>query len=59
MPPHRLPSNYSRNAHRWCAVIGKPRSAQLESTATMVPELQDIRTHMKIDKSEIEQNTHP
>jgi len=35
MPPHSWPSNYSRNAHRWCAVRGKPGSARPEGTPAM------------------------
>ena len=35
MPPHSQPSNCSRNAHRWCAVIGRPRSARLKGTPGM------------------------
>jgi len=35
MPPHSWRTNYSRNAHRWCAVIRKPESAWLEGTPTM------------------------
>jgi len=36
MLPHSWPSKFSRNAHRWCAVIGKPGSAQPEGTPAMV-----------------------
>jgi len=32
MPPHSWHSKYSRNGHRWCAVIRKPASASLNRT---------------------------
>jgi len=34
MPPHSQPSNYSRNAHQWCAVVRKPGNAWLDSICT-------------------------
>jgi len=44
--PHSQLFKYSRNAHRWCAVIGKPGSARPEGTPAMDLELQGIRTHL-------------
>jgi len=35
MSPHSYPSNYIRNAHKWCAVIGRPGSARPEGTPAM------------------------
>ena len=35
-----------KNAHRWCAVIGKPGSARLEETPTIDLELKGICTHV-------------
>ena len=32
LPPHSYRAYYIRNAHRWCAVTRKPRSAWLEGT---------------------------
>ena len=54
MPPLSNTSNYNRNAHRWCTVIGKLGSTRLEGTPAMDLELQGIRTHVKTDKREIE-----
>jgi len=42
----QLAFNYSRNAHRWCGVIGKPGSARLEGTPAMDLELKGVRTYM-------------
>jgi len=61
MSPHSKPSNYIRNAHKWCAVRGKPGSARHEDTPAIDLALKGIRTHMQTDKREMEQNhhTHP
>jgi len=46
MPPHSYPFKYSRNGHRWCAVIGKPGSARPEGTPATDLGLEGINTHM-------------
>ena len=46
MSPHSEPFKYSRNAHKWCAVIGKPKSARPEGTPAMDLGLDGIRVHM-------------
>jgi len=46
LPPHSQRANYIRNAHRWCAVISKPRSTRLEGTSAMDHGINAKRIHM-------------
>jgi len=47
LPPHSYPSKYSKNAHKWCAVIGKPGSARPNRTALPQSLMMDLG-HMNI-----------
>jgi len=45
LPPLSSPANYIRNAHKWCTVMGYPRSARLDVTPAMDLELREAYAH--------------